>query len=159
MLNAYKNRSLLAEDSGKAQDKGNKKGKEDKFFDLKSNEKHNPSDGALGSKKNKNKKFEKSKWSYCMRGFHQESQCMKKTIDQLSKLLEQNNIDLSQGANKSKAGNQTKEHESFHALKESFTRSKAYLIDSGASNHMVASKESFTYLDLSRGPSIHIGDD
>ena len=41
-------------------------------------------------------------------------------------------------------GEQTKEHGRFHALKACLTPSKAYLIDSGASNHMVASMESFT---------------
>ena len=39
------------------------------------------------------------------------------------------------------------------------TQSKSYLIDSGASNHMVPSKESFTTLTLSGGPSIHMGYD
>ena len=58
----------------------------------------------------------------------------------------------------SEAGEKTKEYERFHALKEGFTQSKAYLIDSGASNHMVSSKESFTTLDLSGGPRIHMGD-
>ena len=43
-------------------------------------------------------------------------------------------------------------------MKEGFTQSKAYLIDSGASSHMVSFKESFTTLDLSRGPKIHMGD-
>ena len=75
-----------------------------------------------------------------MRGFHPESHRMKKTIDQLLNLLKQNNISLPQGANKFEVGNQTEEHERFHALKAGFTQSKAYLIDSGASNHMVASK-------------------
>ena len=54
----------------------------------------------------------------------------------------------------------TEEHAIFHALHASLTPSKAYLIDSGASNHMVSSRESFTTLtDLSRGPSIHMGDE
>ena len=56
-------------------------------------------------------------------------------------------------------GEQTEEYERCHALKEGFTQSKAYLIDSGASNHMVTSRESFTTLNLSGGPSIHMGDD
>ena len=54
---------------------------------------------------------------------------------------------------------QTEEYERCHALKAGFTQSKAYLIDSEAFNHMVASKESFTTLNLSGGPRIHIGDD
>ena len=75
-----------------------------------------------------------------MRGFHPESQCMKKTIDQLKNFLEQNNISLSQGADMSEAGEKTEEYEGFHALKEGFTQSNSYLIDSRESNHMVASK-------------------
>ena len=58
----------------------------------------------------------------------------------------------------SESGEHTKEYERFHALKVGFTQLKAYLIDFGASNHMVASKESFTTLDLSGGPNIHMGD-
>ena len=34
-----------------------------------------------------------------------------------------------------------------------------YIIDSGASNYMVASKESFSTLTLSKWPNIHIGVD
>ena len=94
-----------------------------------------------------------------MRAFHLESQCMKKTIDQLSTLLEQNNISLPQGAKKSDVGQPTEDHERCHALKEGLTQSEAYLIDSGASNHMVASKESFTSLNLSGRFTIHMGDD
>ena len=79
-------------------------GKGNKNFDWKSKEKHNPSNGALGSKKNKNKKLEKAKCSFFMRGFHPKSQCMNKTIDQMSNILEQNNIALPQGAKKSEDG-------------------------------------------------------
>ena len=101
---------------------------------------------ALGSKKKK--KLKKTRSPYCMRGFHLESQSMKKTIDQLSTLLKQNNISLLQGAKKSNAVQPTKDHERCHALKADLTQSKAYLIDSGSSNHMVSSKESFSTLTL-----------
>ena len=53
----------------------------------------------------------------------------------------------------------TEEHGRCHALHVGLTPSKAYLIDSGASNHMVGSRESFTTLNLSGGPTIHMGDD
>ena len=95
----------------------------------------------------------------CIRGFHPENQCMKKTIDHLSTLLEHNNISLPQGAKKSVVGQPIEDHERCYALKAGFTQSKAYLIDSGASNHMVASRESFPTLNLSGGPTIHMGDD
>ena len=94
-----------------------------------------------------------------MRGFHPESQCMKKTIDQISTLLQHNNIALPQRVKKSDAGQPTEDHERCHALKAGLSLSKAYLIDFGASNHMVSSKESFTTLNLSGGPSIHMADD
>ena len=93
-----------------------------------------------------------------MRGFHPERLCMKKTLDQLKTLLVQNNISLPQGVDICDDGEQTEEHERFHALKESLTSSKAYLIDSEASNHMVAFLESFITFTLSVGPISHMGD-
>ena len=82
---------------------------------------------------------------------------MNKPIDQLTKLLEHNNIFLHQGAKMYDVGEKTEEYERFHSLKVGLTPSKAYLIDSGASNHMVSSRESFTTLTLSGGPSIDRG--
>ena len=51
----------------------------------------------------------------------------------------------------------TEEDEIF--LHASLTPSKAYLIDSGASNHVVASRKSFVIFPLSRGPRSHMGDE
>ena len=56
----------------------------------------------------------------------------------------------------SEAGEQTEEYERFHALKACLTRLKAYLIDSGAFDHMFSSTESFTTLTLSGIPSTHM---
>ena len=82
---------------------------------------------------------------------------MKKTLDQLKTLLEHNNISLPQGVEMSDVGEHTEEYERFIALKEGLTLQKAYLIDSGASNHMVVSMESFTTLTLSGRPITHMG--
>ena len=84
---------------------------------------------------------------------------MKKTLDQLKTLIEQNNIALLQGAEMSDVGEQTEEYERCHAFKADLTLSKDYLIDSRASNHMVSSRESFTTLTLSERPSINMGYD
>ena len=46
-----------------------------------------------------------------------------------------------------------------HSLKAGLPQSTAYLIDSRASNHMVASKDLFSSLNLNEGPTIHMGDD
>ena len=73
-----------------------------KSSDSKPKGSQNSSEGASSSKKKK--KFEKTKCPYYMRGFHPKIQCMKKKFDQFSTLLEENNISLPQGANKSNAG-------------------------------------------------------
>ena len=86
VLQTSKNLALLMKNSNNAQARGKHKGKETKNIDSRPKENKRYSDGASGSKKKK--KFEKAKCPYCMRGFHLESQCMKKTIDQLTKLLE-----------------------------------------------------------------------
>ena len=44
-------------------------------------------------------------------------------------------------------------------LHASLSPSKAYVIDYGTSNHMVASMESFITFPLLGGPSSHMGDD
>ena len=57
-------------------------------------------------------------------------------------------------------GDNTKDHdERCHALKDGFSKSHAFLIDLGASNHKVSSRESFSSLQLTNGLSIHMGDD
>ena len=46
-----------------------------------------------------------------------------------------------------------------HALMESTLKSKELLIDSGASNHMMAEKDSFSSLETGKSIPIHMGDD
>ena len=86
VIQTSKNQALLLANSNNAQERWKHKGKETKNTDLKPKENQQSSGGASGSKKKK--KFEKTKCPYCMRGFHPKIQCMKKTIDQLSSLLE-----------------------------------------------------------------------
>ena len=86
VIQTSNNQALLVTDSNNAQKKGKHKGKETKNTDLKPKENHKYSNGALVSKKKK--KFEKTKFPYCMGGFHPECWCMKNIIDQLSTLLE-----------------------------------------------------------------------
>ena len=65
---------------------------------------------------------------------------MNKNIDQMSSLLKQHNIDLPQRAKNPNEESQTENDERCHSLKAILTQSSTYIIDSGASNHMVASK-------------------
>ena len=46
-----------------------------------------------------------------------------------------------------------------HALMESTSKSKALLIDSGASNHMMDERDSFSSLETKKSIPIHMGDD
>ena len=85
VLQTSKNQALLMSDSTNAQAKGKHKGKEPKASDSKPKENQEYFEGASGS--NKKKKFEKARCPYYMRGFHPESQCMKKKINQVSALL------------------------------------------------------------------------
>ena len=65
----------------------------------------------------------------------------------MTKLLEQHNISPPKGASKADFGDKIEGNdERFHALKSICSKSHAFLIDSGASNHMVASRESFSSL-------------
>ena len=99
-------------------------------------------EGAFDSKK---KKFGKKLCPYCEKGYHLEYHCLRKEIDEMSTLLKQHNI-ASPRAKKPDEEPQVEDTERCHALKETISPSSAYIIDSGASNHMVASEESFSTL-------------
>ena len=106
VIKTSKDQSLLVTDSTKAQDKWRPKGKDTKLVDPKPKENQKISEGYLVSKKKK--KFERKMCPYCMRGFHPEDSCMKKTLDQLKYICVQNNISLPQGAAMLDDGDNTK---------------------------------------------------
>ena len=64
---------------------------------------------------------------------------MKKNIDEATSLLEINNINLSKIFWRKENQDQEYQHERGHALIEITSKSKALLIDYGASNHMMSS--------------------
>ena len=67
----------------------------------------------------------------------------------MTKILEKHNISLHEGTRKVEFGDKTKDHdERFHALKVGFSKSHAFLIDSRAYNHMVASKNHSLHYNL-----------
>ena len=100
------------------------------------------SDQPSGSRRSKNNGKGKTISSYCGRGFHPESSCMRRTIDEMIVLLEKHNIILPTGAMKVDHREETEEHqETCHALESSCSTTHNFLIDFGASNKMVASRE------------------
>ena len=84
---------------------------------------------------------------------------MKKKLDEATSLLEKNHINLPEIFRRRDRHDRETQHERGHALMASTLKSMALLIDSGASNHMMASKDSFSSLDTSKRIPIHVGDD
>ena len=86
---------------------------------------------------------------------------MRRQIDEMTLLLKKHNITAPAGTRK---GDQREEIEDIedcfkigHALKAGCSTAHVFVIDSGASNHMVASRESFSSLKYFDGPSIQLG--
>jgi hypothetical protein len=101
------------------------------------------------------------KCTYCHKGFHSESACMKKKIDMMSQILHQNNLGdrILEGAKKKKPKDlNSKKGNSSHALIAINSSPDAWIIDLGASHHMAASKEVYSSLDACKGPPILMGD-
>jgi hypothetical protein len=95
-----------------------------------------------GSKEEKGRKGEKC--TYCHKGFHSESACMKKKIDLMSQILHQNNLEdhIAEGAKKNKPEDpNSKKFNSSHALISINSSLDAWIIELGESHHMAASKE------------------
>ena len=84
---------------------------------------------------------------------------MKKQIDMLTQLLEKNNISLPDCSKKREGGSNSEDRERVNALVAGTSRSPRFIIDYGASTHMVLKKETFSSLDMSKGPPIVLGDD
>ena len=132
----------------------NDKGKQRDKSPVKKEQSNEPS----SSKRRKKNGKANTLFSYYGWGFHLEISYMRRTIDEMTILLEKHNITILAGTRKVEHREETKEHdERFYAMKANCSTIHAFLIDSGASIHMVASKESFSSLQYSDGPSIQIG--
>ena len=133
-----------------------------KFDAPKPKEKNQQQEESFGSNKQKNKGNqgkEKVKCSYCGKGFHPEHSCMKKNLDEMTSLLERNNINLLESVRKRDNQDRDTQQERGHALMESTWKPKYFPIDSGDLNHMMESRDSFSSLDTDKIIPIHMGDD
>ena len=84
---------------------------------------------------------------------------MKNTIDQMAQLLEKNNIPIPDSARKKDGSSSSDGKEKFHALVEGTSKSSTFIIDSGASRHMLSKRELFSSMILNVGTAVRIGDD
>ena len=84
---------------------------------------------------------------------------MRKQVDEMALLLKKHNIFVPASARKddSKEEEDEEYQRKGHALKACCTSTHVFLIDSGASNHMATSRESFSSFQSFDGPSIQMG--
>ena len=83
---------------------------------------------------------------------------MKKQIEMLTQLLEKNNISLPDFSKKREGGSNSEEKERVHSLVAGTSRSPCFIIDFGASRHIFSTREIFSFVDMSKGPPIVLGD-
>jgi hypothetical protein len=86
---------------------------------------------------------------------------MKKKIDLMTQILHQNNLGdcIQEGAKKKKPEDQNpKKDNSRHALISINSSLDAWIVDSGASHHMVATKAVYSSLYACKGPPILMGE-
>ena len=103
IIKSSKDQALFVSGPKSMNGKGKKKNQKTKFDAPKPKEKKQQQDDHFGSKKNKNKGNqgkEKVKCSYCGKGFHPEHSCLKKNLDEMTLLLERNNINLADSVRK-----------------------------------------------------------
>ena len=77
---------------------------------------------------------------------------MKNKIDMLTQLLENKNISLPDFARKREGVSNSEDKERVHSLVASTSSSPSFIIDSGDSKHMVSTRETFSSLDILKGP-------
>ena len=100
-----------------------------------------------------------SKCAYCGKGYHPERSCMKKQTDMLNQLLEKYNISLTEGAKKKGSASNFEDKERVHALVARTVIYSTFIIYSGASRHMVSTRDSLSSLNDSNGTKKNLGDD
>ena len=84
---------------------------------------------------------------------------MKKTIDQMAQLLGKNNIPVLDGARKKDGTYSSDNKEKCHDLVEGTSNSSSFIIDFGASRHMVSTIELFSSMHSNTGPTFRMRDD
>jgi hypothetical protein len=154
-IKCSKNQALAATDAPKSSGKDKQKGK-GKFPESK---KERSSQSSENSSEPKGKKKKERKiYNYCSKGFHPEENCMRKTIDEMGKQLQQHNLTVPENAKK-KDDNKTRGRaRNGHTLMAFTSNPSAWILDLGASNHMAASKDEFSSIEESTRSPIYLGD-
>eukprot|EP00253_Pinus_taeda_P035997 PITA_35997 len=153
-----KNQALASTDAPKSSGRDKQKGK-GKFNE---SEKERPVQSLESSSLPKGKKKkERTLCIYCSKGFHLEENCMRKTIDEMAKQLQQHNLTVPENAKKkddNRTGDGRGRARDGHALMAITSTPSTWILDLGASNHMVASKYEFSSIEESTKSPIYLGD-
>jgi hypothetical protein len=96
-INHSKNQALVAIDAPKSSGKDKEKGM-GKFPESK--ERFTQSSEISSEPKGKKKKKERKIFSYCSKFFHHKENCMRKTINEMAKQLQQHNLTVPENAKK-----------------------------------------------------------
>ncbi len=131
-----KNQALAATDAPKSSVRDKQKGK-GKFNESKKERPVQSSESSSLPKGKKNK--ERTLCSYYSKGFHPEENCMRKTINEMAKQLQQHNLTVLENAKKkddNKTGDGRGRARDGHALMAVTSTPLAWILDSCASNHM-----------------------
>ena len=135
--------------------KGKNKSKDSNKNDKKKQYRPKCSYGVSNPCKDKDKKGkEKTKCTYCHKGWHPESACMKKNINMMAQLLEKKNILVPEGIGKKDGGSSSDKKERCHALVVGSSDSSTLFIYSRASRHMASVKYFFTSMYSDSGTTI-----
>jgi hypothetical protein len=116
------------------------------------------SENSSKPKGKKKKKKEGTFFRYCSKYFYPEENCMRKTIDEMAKQLQQHNFMVPENAKKKDDNTMGGRARDGHALMAVTSTPLSWILDSGASNHMSASKYGFSSIEESTRSSIYFGD-
>ena len=118
-MRSSKDQALFARGPNALNVKGKQNKEKTKFDPHKKKEKSQQSDEPSGSREKKQRGKENTNCSYCGRRFHPKISCMKNNIDQMTLLLENNNITLPSRESNKGNGDRNDNLERGHALMES----------------------------------------
>ena len=140
--------------------KGKQKANNLKQAEKRKSEKPKSNDGGSNPPKEKDEKGkEKTKCTYCHKGWHPESSCMKKTIDQMAQLLEKNSIPIPDDSRNKDGTSNSYNKEKCYALVVGTSNSSTFIIYLGEYRNMVSTIELFSSIHSNFGPAVRMGDD
>jgi hypothetical protein len=151
-----KNQALAPTDAPKSSGKDKEKGM-GKFPESKK-ERFAQSSENSSEPKGKKKKKERTLCSYCSKFFHPEQNFMRKNIDEMAKQLQQQNLTVPENAKKKDDNITRGRARDGHAIIAVTSTPLSWILDSGALNHMDASKDEFSSIEESTRSPIYLGD-